>query len=176
MYPQRPPDLNVMEFTVLLALAEAAEKYEVYGLMYILKNRFRNILLHHGMEIIEYAAKHDYPDLIGIMAPQMLEKPLAEMLAILPPHLFGAWVLYRERWEDVRRKAFTIGCFTSLLNLDIAFQGGASAHLDWQWHTRWRQSIETNIKEIPEFTAFLGATTPLPVLIDVDFHSSYRPF
>jgi hypothetical protein len=39
MYPQRTPDLKKVEFTVLAKLAEAAEKYQVFGAMDICNTR-----------------------------------------------------------------------------------------------------------------------------------------
>jgi hypothetical protein len=41
MYPQTPPDLEVIAFPILASLAEAAEKYEVFIATALCKIRFK---------------------------------------------------------------------------------------------------------------------------------------
>jgi hypothetical protein len=112
IYPKRHPDLEFTEFEVLSPLAEAAEKYEVYSAINICKIRMRcfvssflqcpvltsNLCVHralltqHTLEVMIYAAKHGYHDIVGEAAPLLLYTPLDEILVKLPQHLVVPWV------------------------------------------------------------------------------------
>lgn len=80
MYPQRQPNLKRLEFASLSALAEAAEKYQVFSALDIcgVHMRFvvttatlkiltiycRSALESHTLEVLAYAAKHGYSELV----------------------------------------------------------------------------------------------------------------
>ncbi|KIM36676.1 hypothetical protein M413DRAFT_58317, partial [Hebeloma cylindrosporum] len=69
LYPQRHPNLNLVEFEILNGLAEAAEKYQVYPALEICKASMQAAIPHHPVEVLEYATKHGYPDLVQEAGP-----------------------------------------------------------------------------------------------------------
>lgn len=52
----------------------------------------RNFLSEHPYEIMVWAARHDYPDLVREAAPLLLEQPLSVMVTKLPPSIAIPWV------------------------------------------------------------------------------------
>jgi hypothetical protein len=109
MYPKPPPELGNVPFVTIASLAEAAEKYEVFFAIHVCKTHFmytvtfyslslvsdhvvRRVFPDHTNEILKYAANHEHYDLIQQMTPEILRKPLAELVKFLPPHIFIRWV------------------------------------------------------------------------------------
>lgn len=111
-YPRRFPSLKSLQLEPLMLLADAAEKYEVFALIYacdlrlryvvasyFIKTRtylmnftFRDFLQTHPMRILEFAVKHDNKELIQELAPQLVHVTLSELVNILPDHIFKPWV------------------------------------------------------------------------------------
>ena len=101
MYPQRQPNLKKLEFGALSALAEATEKYQVFSALDIcsVHMRFvvvvvtlwvtiirccrRSALEAHPLEVLEYAAKHGYPELVEAACPPCLSMIAKDPLEIL---------------------------------------------------------------------------------------------
>ncbi|KAJ3736006.1 hypothetical protein DFJ43DRAFT_693086 [Lentinula guzmanii] len=99
MYPQRFPSLTDFKIGPLTALAEAAEKYEVYALIHICELHLRSFMRQHPRKILEFAARHDHLELIQEIAPIMVPYlPLSELSTMLTPHLYTPWSVYRECW------------------------------------------------------------------------------
>jgi len=105
IYPKRHPDLETTPIEILAPLAEAAEKYEVFSALNMCKVRMRNALPEHPYEVMVYAAKHGYPQMIGEAAPLLLDTPLNDMIQKLPGHMAMPWVLYHNSWRRVFDKA-----------------------------------------------------------------------
>lgn len=105
IYPKRHPDLESTTIEVLAPLAEAAEKYEIFSALNMCKVRMRNTLPHHPYEVMVYAAKHGYPEMVREAAPFLLDRPLNDMIHKLPQHMALPWVLYYERWRQVYDRA-----------------------------------------------------------------------
>ncbi|KAF7354023.1 hypothetical protein MVEN_01089100 [Mycena venus] len=101
IYPRRHPALDGIAFADLAALAEAAEKYQVFSAMNICRIRMRDVLPDHAPEVLTYAAKHDYPFLVYEAAPHTFDVPLADVVAVLPAHLILPWVKYIDAWNAV---------------------------------------------------------------------------
>ncbi|KAJ7664114.1 hypothetical protein B0H17DRAFT_1092333 [Mycena rosella] len=91
IYRRRHPTLENLEFVELAALAEAAEKYQVYSAMNICAIRMKEWLPDHAAEILSYAARHDYPSLAAEAAPTLIDMTLAEVALILPPDILLSW-------------------------------------------------------------------------------------
>ncbi|KAE9405275.1 hypothetical protein BT96DRAFT_876808, partial [Gymnopus androsaceus JB14] len=98
IYPRRFPSLENLNFDSLILLAEAAEKYEVVALISTCEFSLRKFLRTHPKRILEFAAKHDYPELIMKLAPILAHTPLSELVDILPIHVYKPWSLFREQW------------------------------------------------------------------------------
>lgn len=59
MYPQRPPDLAAVDFQLLLNVAEAAEKYQVYCAMQICTMHMEHVLRY--LSFSEYSSQEQIP-------------------------------------------------------------------------------------------------------------------
>ncbi|KDR68759.1 hypothetical protein GALMADRAFT_282919, partial [Galerina marginata CBS 339.88] len=101
VYPQRPPDLKDLEFKVLVPLAEAVEKYEVFAAMRMCEMRLRPFIQQGPLEILLHGLKHDYPQLINEAALQLSRsgKPLDDIVENLPSDAQMAWIRYHEAWR-----------------------------------------------------------------------------
>jgi hypothetical protein len=111
-YPERHPDLEQLEFNTLSSLAEAAEQYELYAAINVCKIRMRCVpgflglesfempmeknrdtLPQQALEVLIYAARHAYDDIIDLAAPSVvLKTPLSELIVRLPPDYGVRWV------------------------------------------------------------------------------------
>ncbi|KAJ7029720.1 hypothetical protein C8F04DRAFT_1115722 [Mycena alexandri] len=107
IYPRRHPALDEIAFTDLGALAEAAEKYQVFSAMNICRIRMKDVLPDHAPEILTYAAKHDYPFLVYEAAPYTFDVPLSTVVAMLPAHLVLPWIKYIDAHNDVLHAAIS---------------------------------------------------------------------
>lgn len=176
IYPQHLPDFDSLPFEVIAKLAEAAEKYQVFWLMRTCKARMKSFLPSYALDILSYAAKHGYPDIVGEVAPLMLDKPFSEVSLALPSNYFVTWVNYIEHWRDVQKAACRpdrsclCGCgysnttafalvvdrlanLSSLQNLEQTFSQDGFYICGCMKHflTRWKQDILEEIKKVPKY-------------------------
>ncbi|KIK56474.1 hypothetical protein GYMLUDRAFT_47010 [Collybiopsis luxurians FD-317 M1] len=101
MYPRRYPSIDKLTFPALMLLAEAAEKYEVYSMIYACQIRLQEFLVTGSKAVLAFSAKHGYTDLIIRLAPIMVDTPISEVADILPPCYYRPWSIYRESWLNV---------------------------------------------------------------------------
>ncbi|KIK56472.1 hypothetical protein GYMLUDRAFT_247730 [Collybiopsis luxurians FD-317 M1] len=101
MYPRHYPSIDKLTFPALMLLAEAAEKYEVYSMIYACQIRLQEFLDTESKTVLVFSAKHDYIDLIIRLAPIMVDTPLSEVADILPPCYYNPWSIHRESWLNV---------------------------------------------------------------------------
>ncbi|PFH46148.1 hypothetical protein AMATHDRAFT_70475 [Amanita thiersii Skay4041] len=104
MHNQRQPDLLSPRSKVLIALAEAVEKYLVYPAMEICRLHMNRLADIYPKEVFAYAVKHGYPELLDQTAPLTLTWDAKEACEELSPTNFAVWVLYREGWLRVQRE------------------------------------------------------------------------
>ncbi|KAJ3538325.1 hypothetical protein NMY22_g5220 [Coprinellus aureogranulatus] len=93
VYPTRLPMIEDTGFATIMALAEAAEKYQVYSAIYACRMCLRHradLLRDHPIEIALLAAKHDYEDILKMTSEHAVKVPLSKILPLLP------------QWVDVR--------------------------------------------------------------------------
>ncbi|RDB27170.1 hypothetical protein Hypma_004586 [Hypsizygus marmoreus] len=105
MYPQRPPRVADLDFEVLVPLAEAAEKYEVFSAMEFCYIQISATLPEHAAAILTYAAKHGYAELVDAAAPLLISFPLGDIATSLPENLLSSWIRYYGEWINVLQKA-----------------------------------------------------------------------
>ncbi|KAF8868576.1 hypothetical protein CPB84DRAFT_1695834 [Gymnopilus junonius] len=86
VYPRKQPKLNNIDFEILMSVAEAVEKYNVFSAMNTCEVRLSEILPEHAAEILVHAIKHDYPELIDKAAIHISRIPILELVGILPTH------------------------------------------------------------------------------------------
>jgi hypothetical protein len=117
MRRQRQPDIRKLEFALLYALAEAAEKYEVYSATEVCKAymmcapfsySYKSIqptsdstsMSRHPMEVLGYATRHDYDDIRDMAAPLTLDSSFSNAQAFLSTDALLAWVQFSTIFSD----------------------------------------------------------------------------
>ncbi|KAF9457610.1 hypothetical protein BDZ94DRAFT_196979 [Collybia nuda] len=90
-YPDRHPNLMSLEFEDFVLIAEAAEKYHVHAATNICNVRMKRTLPNHAIEVMEYSARHNHPDLLAKTASLLLDVPMSTILPRLPSHLVIPW-------------------------------------------------------------------------------------
>ncbi|KAJ7290393.1 hypothetical protein C8J57DRAFT_1611234 [Mycena rebaudengoi] len=165
----------------LAALAEAAEKYQVYSAMNICHLRMKEFLPAHAAEILSYAARHDYPFLVAEVAPLLIDMSLVDVVTILLPHILLPWIKYREEWVKVlnrakitlqdhfsydrypktpclkcaphRRELLTLS-IQLLLHFETVFAQKLDSHCA-TFRDKWKAQVSMEVSSIPKFTTFL---------------------
>ncbi|THU77416.1 hypothetical protein K435DRAFT_973984 [Dendrothele bispora CBS 962.96] len=107
MYLQPQPDLRKVDFDVVKDLAEAVEKYCVYSAMGALNVRMREHIPSQPVEVLLYAIRHNYPELMNESAEATLEFPPYPMLQRVPLEVFSAWISYQQTYHVLLSKEFT---------------------------------------------------------------------
>ncbi|PPQ72748.1 hypothetical protein CVT26_003028 [Gymnopilus dilepis] len=100
-----PPSLEGVAFEVLMDVAEAAEKYQVFWAMRTCEDRLTEHLSEHGLEILLHAIKHDVSMLVNKAALSLSRSPLQEILRVLPSHCTIPWLDYQRAWQKVFAEA-----------------------------------------------------------------------
>ncbi|THV04272.1 hypothetical protein K435DRAFT_962000, partial [Dendrothele bispora CBS 962.96] len=88
-------------------LVEAVEKYCVYSAMGALNVRLREHIPYQPVEVLLYAIRHNYPELINESAEATLDFPPYPMLQRVPPEVFSAWISYQQTYHVLLSKEFT---------------------------------------------------------------------
>ncbi|KII91408.1 hypothetical protein PLICRDRAFT_156477 [Plicaturopsis crispa FD-325 SS-3] len=185
VYPQRQPELRSLDFEVLAALAEAAEKYQIYSAMYVCMLQMTDNIPHYPFEVLEYAVKHGYGDVADQAAYEAMSIKAPPKLS---PHTDFLWSRYYARWLRVLVEATsTAACCTihpnkygprcdgwaKCFSIAIAKLGSeigqAKAFVD-SWPTdvwrpgcmeciaaieAWRRGIKDAVEAIPKFSTFM---------------------
>jgi len=100
VYPQRHPSLDRLECDGLIELAEAAEKYEVYGALTACHLTLREFLYSHSKVVLKFACRHQVAPLVERLAPIMIDTPLVDIKEALTscPQYFFEWSIFREQY------------------------------------------------------------------------------
>ncbi|KAH0581491.1 hypothetical protein H2248_011206 [Termitomyces sp. 'cryptogamus'] len=101
VYPRRHPTLLETPFLILAKVSEAAEKYQVFAAMNICNIRMEQALPRFPVEVLNYAAKHGYPNLVEAAVPCLLDMPMEIVVQKLSDSLVVPWVVFRQRWSNV---------------------------------------------------------------------------
>jgi len=92
MYRQPQPDLSLIPFETLAALAEAVEKYRVYPAIEVCKMFMKEAVSDHAMEVFTYAARHGYFNICDRVAPNTIQYSVDEALMKFGQGACLAWV------------------------------------------------------------------------------------
>lgn len=113
MYRQPQPDLRTVNFATLAGVAEAAEKYQVYAATTVCNIYMRFVLTfsfawgsceclvdfraateEHPHQVLAYAYKHNYTDIMDKAAPLAISQSASFMTyaSVNAPSIFLAWV------------------------------------------------------------------------------------
>ncbi|TFK73845.1 hypothetical protein BDN72DRAFT_956184 [Pluteus cervinus] len=104
VYPQRYPNLATIHIDVLSELAEAAEKYQVFGAISVCQAFMILQIPNHPIDVFAYATWYDYLDIADRVAPLVLGTPLNILAERLPPAAVTGWARYLVSWDTVRSK------------------------------------------------------------------------
>ncbi|KAF9459612.1 hypothetical protein BDZ94DRAFT_1171296, partial [Collybia nuda] len=94
LYPKRHPTLTGITFETLELVAEAAEKYEVYAAINICISRMREKVKEYPIEVLNYAFKHGYTDLINQAGPLTINLSFQKIADRMAPSLLAPWVRF----------------------------------------------------------------------------------
>ncbi|KAG6896812.1 hypothetical protein C0992_005912 [Termitomyces sp. T32_za158] len=93
IYPMRYQNVDLLSFEDLSNLAEAAEKYGVYSVMHLCQLRMIQLVSEHPAAILNYAFRHNYPEVMELTLSHLLDVPLDEAVMTIIPELIVPWVL-----------------------------------------------------------------------------------
>jgi len=99
----RQPSVNSLEPPELFfAVAEAAEKYIVYGAMNTFLTRMECLVNIRPIEVLNHAYKHGYPGLADKAAYCSLKEPLKDIASGLThPGLVAKWLAYYDCFYQI---------------------------------------------------------------------------
>ncbi|KAF7294559.1 hypothetical protein MIND_00992400 [Mycena indigotica] len=109
VYPQRQPDLTTLPFNVLADLAEAAEKYQIFSAMDILRIFMGNGLQDNALTVLNYAVRHDYLEIADEAAPLTISLPLDQIGKHMHANYMGSWLRYYSEWQEILELACSEG-------------------------------------------------------------------
>ncbi|KIK55283.1 hypothetical protein GYMLUDRAFT_48009 [Collybiopsis luxurians FD-317 M1] len=186
VYPQRHPSLDRLGFEKLLELAEAAEKYEVYGALTACHLTLREFLHSHSKQVLRFACAHQIIPLVERLAPIMIDIPLADIKEALAmcPHFFVEWSLFREQYLQLsialaqsrpQHRCDNFNIFTRVVlqkldkpsnlmmpNLENLFNIRTIGGLEnlqvccMQESRKWYYSVRERVAKIPDFDLSVG--------------------
>ncbi|KAF9458530.1 hypothetical protein BDZ94DRAFT_1325461 [Collybia nuda] len=113
MYPVPQPDIRSFPFVTMAAVAEAAEKYQVYPAIYICTIIMETILPENAHPVLIHAGRHSHKSLLAKAAPYIIGTPLDEIISELPRNIIIPWttlpaikqIKYHMAWEHVLQEA-----------------------------------------------------------------------
>ncbi|TFK64135.1 hypothetical protein BDN72DRAFT_774950 [Pluteus cervinus] len=92
VYPQRYPEVLSLKIKAVSDLADAAEKYEVYGAISVCNVVMRSRISNHPLEVFVYATRYNYLDVADQAALLILGTPLSILADKLTADALAAWV------------------------------------------------------------------------------------
>ncbi|KAF8877851.1 hypothetical protein CPB84DRAFT_1966285 [Gymnopilus junonius] len=99
IYPRKHPSLKDLDFGILMEVAEAVVKYEIFSAMNTCEGRLSECFPGHAVEVFTHSVKADYPDLINKSASLLCRTPLLDMVEILPSDCVIPWIKYQGLWQ-----------------------------------------------------------------------------
>ncbi|KAF9458529.1 hypothetical protein BDZ94DRAFT_1325460 [Collybia nuda] len=105
IYPMPQPDIRSLPFDTVAAVAEAAEKYQVYAAIYNCALVMEMTLPDYAHTIFIHGGRHGHKFLLGKAAPYLIGMPLDEMVSELPGHLIVPWIKYHMTWQNILHEA-----------------------------------------------------------------------
>ncbi|KAF5374307.1 hypothetical protein D9758_004635 [Tetrapyrgos nigripes] len=164
-YHCMPPDLGDLDCERLLELAEAADKYVIHYARAHCRIHIRKFIHDPAkrLGIFAFACKHDYEDLIYLVAPLLVHKPLSEVLYEVPISMLVPWSLYHNQYL-LSLLSVSLECFRKANGSNLPVQCGdgctdAKTHDDY-----WAERIEDCRKKISDQS--FPFTTAINALVD----------
>ncbi|PPR06027.1 hypothetical protein CVT26_007506 [Gymnopilus dilepis] len=98
--PKRDPEVDGLDIEILVGLAEAAEKYEVFHAMSLCRLQMKTMVAKYPFKILQHASRHDYPNLIQEAVSYLVRLPTADVAEHLPSGYIIPWIRYRAIWDS----------------------------------------------------------------------------
>jgi len=105
-YRQPQPDLKKADFETLAGVAEAAEKYQVFAAISWCKLLMESAVPKHPLAVLNYATRHDYPEIMDVAAKETIGIAADEVAAILSPTYLLPWYRYHQSWLKALQGAY----------------------------------------------------------------------
>ncbi|KAJ3711943.1 hypothetical protein C8R42DRAFT_728261 [Lentinula raphanica] len=111
LYPRPFPSLEDLDFDTFMLLAEAAEKYQFFGMMSACRLQMKEILYptetstsyvskqelsSKRMQLLHFAVDYEVQDVIEELQVIMVDIPLSKLVDILPSRVYKPWVAVSE--------------------------------------------------------------------------------
>ncbi|KAL1743218.1 hypothetical protein HDZ31DRAFT_65222 [Schizophyllum fasciatum] len=103
MYRETSINLDAYDFYNVVDLAEAAEKYVVFIAMAACSQYMKGQHKEYPLQVMRYAAAHNYPDIVDAAAPYTLGTSLFTIRQMLPSHYVLPWVLFNDGFVTLAR-------------------------------------------------------------------------
>jgi len=100
VYPRQHPLLEDLSIATLVPLAEAAEKYQVFAAMGVCFFRMKQEVAENPIQVLNYAVKHNYPDLMEQAAFLVMGLSLTVIAALMDDRVLRSWLIYNQKWLD----------------------------------------------------------------------------
>ncbi|KAL1658993.1 hypothetical protein GGF50DRAFT_66204, partial [Schizophyllum commune] len=106
VYQEKGVRVDNLSFQRLLLLAEAAERYGAFAASEKCCASMKSHSKSHALEVMKYAAKYGYPDILDAAAVFSVGLSPVEASHALPandPH-FAAWIFYTDQYNELMRQ------------------------------------------------------------------------
>ncbi|KAF5316714.1 hypothetical protein D9619_006758 [Psilocybe cf. subviscida] len=101
IYPKKHNFPAKMSIEVLLAVAEAIEKYEVFSGKALSEIHLSAAIDKHPLKVLDFSLKYNYEALIDKSSKPCLALRLSESITAIPPSLVQKWIQYHENWRHI---------------------------------------------------------------------------
>ncbi|KAF7329096.1 BTB domain-containing protein [Mycena kentingensis (nom. inval.)] len=146
LHAGRHPALSSYAFPTVASLAEAVEKYQVYGAIELCKVRMELSVQNHSLEVLAYAVKHNYRQLANQAAPLTLKKSFQTIRRALPVNGALAWAQYRDECMELMRKAINVSPPV------ILHKGGRASCEEWpEFYMLVRDNFTGNLDNLEDY-------------------------
>ncbi|KAF9473682.1 hypothetical protein BDN70DRAFT_997532 [Pholiota conissans] len=103
------PSMIDLDDRLFFEVAEAAEKYIVYGAMNTCLTRMDQMPADYPFEVLNHCTKHGYPDLADQAAEESIKLPLRKAASkITCPDTLRKWLVYYDEWREAGKSAVAL--------------------------------------------------------------------
>ncbi|KAF9477401.1 hypothetical protein BDN70DRAFT_861921 [Pholiota conissans] len=100
------PSVFDLDPQIFFKVAEAAEKYVIYGATRVCVDRMKLIVSNYPAEVLNHCTLHGYPELGDQACDTSLSYPITEIIEKLTaPGLLTRYLIYYQKWRDAGQQA-----------------------------------------------------------------------
>ncbi|KAF9472225.1 hypothetical protein BDN70DRAFT_887232 [Pholiota conissans] len=98
----KQPSIFDLDVELFFGVAEAIEKYVIYGPLHVCLVRMKQLVNEHPLEVLNHCILHGHTDLADTAAQLSLSHPMDEVIQKLTaPGLLPRFIIYHERWTSL---------------------------------------------------------------------------